>query len=53
MITDCTEGKIDMIITKSVSRFSRNIVDCIGTVNKLKQQIPPVGVLLKMNRFLL
>lgn len=44
MIADCTAGKIDMIITKSVSRFSRNIVDCIGTVNKLKQQIPSVGV---------
>lgn len=44
MIDDCAEGKIDMIITKSVSRFSRNIVDCIGTVNKLKQRIPSVGV---------
>lgn len=45
MIEDCEAGRIDMIITKSVSRFSRNILDCIGTVNKLKQQIPPVGVL--------
>ncbi len=44
MIGDCAAGKIDMIITKSVSRFARNIMDCIGTVNKLKQQIPPVGV---------
>lgn len=45
MINDCMAGKIDMIITKSVSRFARNIVDCIGIVNKLKQQIPSVGVL--------
>lgn len=45
MIEECTDGKIDMIITKSVSRFSRNIVDCISTVNKLKMQTPPVGVL--------
>lgn len=45
MIADCEEGKIDMIITKGVSRFARNIMDCIGTVNKLKQQIPPIGVL--------
>lgn len=45
MIDDCMSGKIDMIITKSVSRFARNIMDCIGTVNKLKYQIPPVGVL--------
>lgn len=45
MINDCMAGKIDMIITKSVSRFARNIVDCIGIVNKLRQQIPSVGVL--------
>ena len=45
MIDDCEAGRIDLIITKSVSRFSRNILDCIGTVNKLKQQTPPVGVL--------
>lgn len=45
MIKECIAGKIDMIITKSVSRFSRNIVDCISTVNKLKMQSPPVGVL--------
>ncbi len=44
MIHDCVSGKIDMIITKSVSRFARNIMDCIGNVNKLKQQVPPVGV---------
>lgn len=44
MIEDCAAGKIDMIITKSVSRFARNIMDCIGTVNRLRQQIPPVGV---------
>ncbi|MCM1183460.1 MAG: recombinase family protein [Roseburia sp.] len=45
MIEDCAAGKIDMIITKSVSRFARYIVDCIGTVNELKRMIPPVGVL--------
>ena len=45
MIDDCAKGRIDMIITKSVSRFARNIVDCIGIVNKLKQQTPSVGVL--------
>lgn len=44
MINDCVAGKIDLIITKSVSRFARNIMDCIGNVNKLKHQIPPVGV---------
>lgn len=45
MVSDCEAGKIDMIITKSVSRFARNIMDCIGTVNKLKQQTPSIGVL--------
>lgn len=44
MIDDCAAGKIDMIITKSVSRFARNIMDCIGTVNKLKERQPPIGV---------
>ena len=50
MIDDCAKGRIDMIITKSVSRFARNIVDCIGIVNKLKQQTPSVGVLFENER---
>ena len=29
MIEDCKAGKIDLIVTKSVSRFARNIIDCI------------------------
>lgn len=45
MIEDCAAGKIDLIITKSVSRFSRNIVDCISTVNELKMRTPPIGIL--------
>ncbi len=36
MIKDCEKGKIDMILTKSVSRFARNIVDSISYVRKLK-----------------
>ncbi len=44
MIEDCNRGKIDLIITKSVSRFARNIVDCIGYVRELKAMDPPVGV---------
>ena len=44
MIADCRAGKIDMIITKSVSRFARNIVDCIGMVRDLAEHKPPVGV---------
>ena len=34
MIEDCQAGKIDMIITKSVSRFARNVVDCIKYARK-------------------
>lgn len=44
MINDCKEGKIDLIITKSVSRFARNVVDCIGYVRELKSLNPPIGV---------
>lgn len=44
MIEDCRAGKIDLIITKSVSRFARNIVDCIRTIDELKNLKEPVGV---------
>ena len=46
MIADCRSGKIDMIITKSVSRFARNVVDCISMVRMLAELPSPVGVLL-------
>lgn len=38
MINDALEGKIDLIITKSVSRFARNTVDSLTTVRKLKEK---------------
>ena len=44
MISDCRAGKIDLIVTKSVSRFARNIIDCIGYVRQLKAADPPIGV---------
>lgn len=44
MIADCRAGKVDMIITKSVSRFARNVVDCISTVRMLGELPHPVGV---------
>lgn len=37
MIADCREGKIDMIITKSISRFARNTLDCLNYVRELKE----------------
>ena len=36
MIDDCKAGKIDMILTKSISRFSRNTVDCLKYTRELK-----------------
>jgi len=38
MIADAIDGKIDLIITKSVSRFARNTVDTLTTVRKLKDK---------------
>lgn len=45
MIEDSRNGKIDLIITKGVSRFARNVLDCIGYVRQLAALNPPVGVL--------
>lgn len=44
MVTDCHAGKADMIVCKSVSRFARNVEDCIGIVRQLAALNPPVGV---------
>jgi len=38
MIDDCMAGRIDMIVTKSVSRFARNTEDCLHHVRKLKEK---------------
>ena len=38
MIDDALAGKIDLIVTKSVSRFARNTVDSISTIRKLKEK---------------
>ena len=44
MISDCEAGLIDLIVTKSVSRFARNLLDGVGFVRKLGAMTPPVGV---------
>jgi DNA invertase Pin-like site-specific DNA recombinase len=38
MVADALAGKIDLIVTKSVSRFARNTVDSLTTVRKLKEK---------------
>lgn len=42
MIQDCMDGKIDMLITKSISRFARNTVDCLNYIRQLKAQNIPI-----------
>ena len=37
MLADCEAGKIDIILTKSISRFARNTVDLLSTVRHLKE----------------
>lgn len=44
MILECQRGRYDLIVTKSVSRFARNLVDCISLIRMLKGLTPPVGV---------
>ena len=43
MIEDAAEGQFDLIITKEISRFARNTVDCLETVRLLKAN--GIGVL--------
>jgi DNA invertase Pin-like site-specific DNA recombinase len=38
MIEECMAGKIDMIITKSISRFARNTLDCLKYIRQLKDK---------------
>ena len=42
MIDDCKAGNIDMIITKSISRFARNTLDCLKYIRQLKGMNIPV-----------
>ena len=45
MIEDCKAGKIDLIITKQVSRFARNVLDSLSYIRLLRMLDPPVGIL--------
>jgi DNA invertase Pin-like site-specific DNA recombinase len=49
LVKDCTERKIDLIVVKEVSRFARNIVDCLNTVELLLTLDPPVGIYFETN----
>lgn len=47
MLNDCRLGKIDLIIVKSISRFSRNTLDFISVYRELKALPVPVGILIE------
>lgn len=38
LLYDCQKGKIDLILTKSISRFARNTVDLLQTIRSLKEK---------------
>lgn len=42
MIDECMKGNVDMIITKSISRFARNTLDCLKYIRELKEHNIPV-----------
>ena len=43
-IEDAKAKKIDLILTKSISRFARNVVDCLTNIRLLRNLRPPVSV---------
>jgi DNA invertase Pin-like site-specific DNA recombinase len=49
MIDDGRAGKFDQIVVKDLSRFARNIIDCLKTIELLQSLDPPVGVYFENN----
>ncbi len=43
MMEDAKAGKLDYIVSKSISRFARNTVDTLTCIRELRQLDPPVG----------
>lgn len=44
LMEDCRRGKVDYVITKSISRFARNTIDALDCVHELQRLHPPVGI---------
>ena len=42
LLKDCQNGQVDLVLTKSISRFSRNTTDCLKIIRQLKQLEIPV-----------
>lgn len=51
MIADAKAGKFDLIITKTVSRFTRNVVDGLVAARELLGQNPPIGIFFEEDKF--
>ena len=51
MIKDARAGEFDMIITKNVSRFTRNVVDGLTAARELLHQDPPIGIYFEEDKF--
>lgn len=50
MIKECLDGEVDMVITKSISRFARNTLDTLKYVRTLKEK--NIAVFLRMKRLI-
>jgi DNA invertase Pin-like site-specific DNA recombinase len=50
LMDDCKSGKIDLILTKSISRFARNLGDLLSYVNMLNSLKPPVEIHFETDR---
>ena len=37
LIRDCEAGKVDLVLTKSISRFARNMLECVNTIRQLTE----------------
>ena len=37
LIRDCEAGKVDLVLTKSISRFARNMLECVNTIRQLSE----------------
>lgn len=49
MIEECRQGNIDLVITKSISRFARNTVTLLQTVRELKNFIKNISIIIRIN----
>ncbi len=46
LIKDCEDGKIQLVLTKSISRFARNMLECVATVRNLME----IGVTVRFEK---